>query len=109
MMRKLLTICCTVAVLLLLEGCQRANQWLKDEIAPSADDLRRLAERGDSAAQFNEGLTNEFAWGVRRDHAKAVRWYRKAAEQGHARAQSKLGNMYANGWGVAKDDAEAVK
>jgi TPR repeat protein len=34
-------------------------------------------------------------WGVPRDYAEALRWYRKAADQGDANAQGNLGTMYA--------------
>ena len=48
-------------------------------------------------------------YGVPRDDAESVKWYRKAAEQGHASALTALGLSYANGRGVPRDEAEAVK
>jgi TPR repeat protein len=50
----------------------------------------------------------ERGWGVVKDEAQAVAWYRKAAAQGNVNAQYNLGVMYAQGRGVAKDKAQAV-
>ncbi|ACE06545.1 hypothetical protein Aasi_1218 [Candidatus Amoebophilus asiaticus 5a2] len=47
--------------------------------------------------------------GLKRNYAKAKRWYEKAAEQGYAEAQYKLGAMYDNGEGVTIDFIEAKK
>jgi uncharacterized protein len=33
-------------------------------------------------------------WGVPKDCAEALKWYRLAAEQGHSGAQNKIGLMY---------------
>ena len=48
------------------------------------------------------------AYGVKKDSAKAVSWYRKAANQGYSTAQANLGYMYNNGIGVPKDLKKAV-
>jgi hypothetical protein len=48
-------------------------------------------------------------WGVAKDDAQAVRWWRKSAEQGYAKAQHSLGGMYFRGTGVSKDYAEAAR
>jgi uncharacterized protein len=47
-------------------------------------------------------------WGVAKDYAQALSWYRKAAATGNATAMSNLGVMYENGWGVPRNDAQAV-
>ena len=47
-------------------------------------------------------------YGVAKDSAEALKWYRKAADQGNASAQFNLGAMYSNGEGVAKDAIEGA-
>ncbi len=76
--------------------------------AENVQTLLRKAEAGDANAQYNLGWMCAKGWGVPKDEAEAVKWYRKAAEQGHANAQYNLGSKYADGVGVAEDDAEAV-
>jgi TPR repeat protein len=39
------------------------------------------------------GVLHREGWGVERDYAEAVKWFRAAAEQGHAKAQYNLGRM----------------
>lgn len=71
--------------------------------------LRKKAEDGDAAAQFNLGMKYAEGEGVEKDAAEAVRWYRRAAEQNHAEGQFNLGWMHANGEGVEQDATEAVR
>ena len=71
--------------------------------------IQELAEQGNADAQNSLGVMHDNGWGVPRDHAEAVRWYRLAADQGHANAQFNLGVMYESGAGVPRDDAEAVR
>ena len=74
------------------------------------EELRSQGEKGDAQSQLKLGGAFEFgSFGVAKDAAEAVKWYRKAAEQGNAAAQSNLGLCYYEGEGVAKDAAEAVK
>ncbi len=76
---------------------------------PNVEELRKLAEQGDAAAEFNLGMCYERGEGVAKDQEQAVKWYAHAAEQGHVWAQFRLGICYADGAGVAKDQEEAVK
>jgi TPR repeat protein len=71
--------------------------------------IRRLAEEGDSEAQFDLGYVYEEGDGVPQDDAEAARWYRKAAEQGNADAQFNLGYMHREGRGVPQDFVEAAR
>jgi hypothetical protein len=48
-----------------------------------------------------------WGFGVPRDDAEAVRWYRKAAEQGIAEYMTRLASMYLLDWGVPQDDVKA--
>jgi uncharacterized protein len=71
--------------------------------------LSPLAEKGDARAQFDIGFMHAYGWGVQRNPADAIPWYRKAADQGLAVAQHFLGLAYVNGEGVRPDDAEAAR
>jgi TPR repeat protein len=48
-------------------------------------------------------------WGIAKDSAQCVQWWRKAAEAGLARAQFVLGQIYWDGDPVPRDATEAVK
>src|SRR5690606_15985464 len=48
-------------------------------------------------------------YGVARDPAQAVQWYRQAAEQGLAIAQANLGTMYRDGTGVVRNNLRAAE
>jgi TPR repeat protein len=50
----------------------------------------------------------KYGWGVPKDDAQAVVWWRKAADQGDPEAQNALGFMYVVGEGVPKDYAHAL-
>jgi TPR repeat protein len=67
-----------------------------------------LADAGNAKAQNYLGVLYDHGYGVPRDDAQAVAWYRKAADQGNPEAQSNLGRLYDNGHGVLQDDARAV-
>ena len=69
----------------------------------------RLAEGGDTTAQWNLGVLYDTGEGVPQDDEEAVKWFTKAAEQGDVDAQYNLGNMYGKGEGVPQDYKEAVK
>ena len=71
--------------------------------------LMPLALKGDARAQFDIGFMHAFGWGVPRNSAEALAWYRKAADQGLAVAQHYLGIASVNGEGVAIDNREAAR
>jgi V8-like Glu-specific endopeptidase len=71
--------------------------------------LSPLAEKGDARAEFDVGFMHAYGWGVQRNPAEAITWYRKAADQGLSVAQHFLGMAYVNGEGVRPDDAEAER
>ena len=71
------------------------------------DQLRRMAESGDPAAQNALGLRYATGDGVPLSEDEAVRWFNKAAEQGNVPAQSKLGSIYYSGRGVPQDPSRA--
>jgi len=61
--------------------------------AATASNYRAAAERGDAEAQFNLGVCYKNGWGVTKDLAEAVRWFRKAARQGDQNAQKILNDL----------------
>ncbi len=73
------------------------------------DVVREQASQGEASAQLELGTMYETGSGVRKDFAKAMKWYAKAAEQGVADAQIKLAAMYREGRGVPQDFLEAEK
>ena len=89
----------TLLVVLAVAACTVAAEDLET--------LRKKAEAGDVAAQFNLGLLYDNGEGVRKNAAEAAKWVRKAAEQGYAKAQNSLGLMYAKGMGVPEDSVAA--
>jgi uncharacterized protein len=109
----------TLALLILVLGLvgPAAAAELDDAVAAAhrgdyATALRRLsplAEKGDARAQFDIGFMHAYGWGLPRNPAEAIAWYRKAADQGLAVAQHFLGIAYVNGEGVRPDDAEAAR
>ncbi len=72
-------------------------------------EMKPLAEQGHADAQVALGLMYFLHYGVAKDDAEAVKWYRRAAEQGNARGQNFLGLSYHLGGGVPQDLAEAGK
>ncbi|WP_159051670.1 tetratricopeptide repeat protein [Thauera aromatica] len=53
-------------------------------------ELRPLAERGNSKAQFLLGKMYTFGWGVAQDKEEGLRWYREAASRGLPEARALL-------------------
>jgi TPR repeat protein len=73
----------------------------------SLEGMRKLAEQGDSAAQFSMGARYATGEDVPQDYAEAVRWFSMAAEQGHVVSQATLGAYYWAGRGVPQDVVKA--
>ena len=93
-----------------LASSKAPNSELKTASAvepASIDQLRRLAETGDAAAENALGLRYATGDGVSLSEQEAVRWFTKAAEQGNVPAQSKLGSIYYSGRGVPQDPNRA--
>jgi V8-like Glu-specific endopeptidase len=81
----------------------------RGDYAAALRGLSPLAEKGDARAQFDVGFMHAYGWGVQRNPAEAITWYRKAADQGLQVAQHFLGIAYVNGNGVRPDNAEAAR
>lgn len=76
-------------------------------MAADFNQVQRLANQGDSSAQFDLGMLYYHDEGLRQDSKKAHEWFLKAANQGHVKAQYRLGEMYGGGYGVHRDYAKA--
>ena len=75
--------------------------------ASTLDDLRSLAQQGDTTAEFTLGARYATGDEVPQSYSEAVRWFSKAAEQGHVVAQATLGAYYWAGRGVPQDVSKA--
>ena len=116
-MKRLLTILCIPAALLLLgaaeaSGADPSLQYGYEAIkagnyAAALRELRPLAEQGVGGAQHNLGYMYHQGKGVLQDYAQARKWWLKAADQGIVESQYSLGLMYHKGDGVAQDYVQA--
>lgn len=71
------------------------------------EEVKSLAEKGDSFSQSLLGSYYREGIGVRQDYAKAFEWYKKGAKQNDPFAQSYLGIMYEYGKGVRQNKSIA--
>jgi TPR repeat protein len=77
---------------------------------PDVAQIRALAEKGAPEAESLLGsMYRSGRWGIPKDQALAVKWWRKAAEAGEPIAACHLGGAYLYGRGVPVDVAEGVK
>jgi len=86
------------------------GSWAEDTA-----DIRKKAESGDAAAQFelaqyyvSEADKARSQRRALRDQKRAFDWYSRSAEQGFAKAQFNLGHMYILGQGVDQDRSQGV-
>ena len=73
------------------------------------DNLKRVADAGDSKAQFLLGYMYSTGEHLPKNESEALTWFRKSAEQGYPPAQYALGQRYFYGIGVVKNLEEAVR
>lgn len=81
----------------------------KQDYAKALSLWQKLADNGDSHAQFNLFLMYDTGLGVQRDDTVAAKWLRKAADQGLAEAELDLGAAYYRGLGVPGSATEAAR
>ena len=86
-----------------VEDCRNPEALLKGDSAWVVSACRHLADQGDAHAQFALGIVYNRGYGVQRNYAEAMRWFRRAADQGDAGAQYNLAFLYETGRGVRKD------
>jgi len=77
------------------------------DLAPK--ELVPAAETGDAKAMFVLGQMYSFGYGVKKDLAKALEFYRKAANLGHVPAQKEYGTALAIGDGTEQNVSEGLK
>jgi uncharacterized protein len=70
-------------------------------------DLCRAAARDDAAGQRCVGYIYRHGWGVTKDPAEAIKWYKNAVAGNNVLAAFELGEMYASGEGTNVDRPEA--
>jgi TPR repeat protein len=75
-----------------LQDAQAAYDRGKYSVA--LDLWQPLAEQGDPDAQAGLGALYLGGYGIARDEAAAMTWFRKAAEQGHPNGQFSLASLY---------------
>lgn len=94
---------------LVITGSISANRLVEHAMGDSEKmlQLRRRAEQGDAAAQFELGEMYRMNV-LPRDMRQAADWLGKAAEQGHANAMHSLGILYQEGAGVPQDYIAAL-
>ena len=71
--------------------------------------LRKSAEQGNRDAQYEEGYAYYHGWGVDKNYAESMKWFKMAAEQGHKEAWFYIGAIYYHAKGVERDYAKAME
>jgi uncharacterized protein len=94
-----------LALACLLSSCSSEKSDMNRRISA----LQKVAEDGDSEAQYELALLLAEGKAVPQDVKTSVAWLKKAAEKGHSEAQKQLGDAYAQGRGVEKDPDQAIK
>jgi len=99
----------TIIAATLIAVCSTGS-WANDTA-----DIRKKAESGDAAAQFelaqyyvSEADKARSQKRALRDQKRAFDWYSRSAEQGFAEAQFNLGRMYVLGQGVDQDISQGM-
>lgn len=92
-----------------------ADRLAPPRLTPATSDLkalRRAAEAGDAAAQFNLGVLSDSrlddnGYTIAGDRAEALRWLLLAAGNGLPRAQLRLAELYADSPAASGDRVRA--
>ncbi|MGG4774925.1 tetratricopeptide repeat protein [Paenalcaligenes sp. Me52] len=79
-----------------------------DYTAQQVQEMRQLAEQGESFAQAALGVLYIEGNSVPQNYAEAHKWLGRAAAQNEALAQFQLGVLHYRGQGVPQNDAEAL-
>jgi len=77
--------------------------YQKGEYTIAFEGFKKLAEQGDTKAQYNLGVMLEKGHGTIQDYKEAFKWHTLAAEKGDSDAQNYLGFLYGRGRGVLQD------
>lgn len=94
-------------------GAEENKEALRKSRGEDDEDFQILeyqAQKGNAGAMYKIGIFYYFGLrGVRRDHAKALRWFSKAVEKGEPRSMELLGEIYARGAGVERNYTKALE
>lgn len=94
-------------------GAEENKEALRKSRGEEDEDFQILeyqAQKGNAGAMYKIGIFYYFGLrGVRRDHAKALRWFSKAVEKGEPRSMELLGEIYARGAGVERNYTKALE
>lgn len=99
----------TLALSVLCGALALGNPFPAQAWGSHFEQVRADAVKGDAKAQTALGNMYHDGFGVEKDIAKALEWYRKAVDQGYGEAQFRLGHEYSTGHGVTADQEMAVK
>ncbi|MBP5569894.1 MAG: SEL1-like repeat protein [Prevotella sp.] len=80
----------------------------KKEYSQAVEIFQRLANQGNTEAQYYLAKCYDNGWGISQDYQKSFYWNERAANQGNGKAQNNLGVCYRQGVGVEKDLQKAV-
>ena len=81
------------------------DQILQEQYERAAKVFKQAAEIGDANSQYNLGLCYHTGFGLEKDTAKALMWYKKSAAQNCARGQNAVAYYYAE-QGTNLDEAD---
>lgn len=94
-------------------GSEENKEALRKSKGEEDEDFQILeyqAQKGNGGAMYKIGIFYYFGLrGVRRDYAKALRWFSKAVEKGEPKSMELLGEIYARGAGVEKNYTKALE
>jgi TPR repeat protein len=74
--------------------------------APSLEQMRVAAERGNADAQLEMGILYEFGYNMPKNHVTALAWYLRAADQGNVLAVKRRDQIKS---GMKPDEIEAAQ
>jgi hypothetical protein len=88
-------------------GHEPLEEPISKKPPPSIQDIKSMAEQGDSESQYILAYCFQVGQTVAQDHDDAIRWYTIAAMQGHMPSQHNLGTMYMTGEGIEQNYEQA--
>ncbi|MDR3020557.1 MAG: hypothetical protein LBU66_06605 [Treponema sp.] len=91
-------------LIVLRNSAEEGDESAISELKKSFEAVRKAAETGDAAAQFNLGIHYDYGFGIDESDENAFKWYEKAANQGNADAMHFLAWAYGHGKGVEKNE-----
>jgi hypothetical protein len=84
-----------------------AAAYTRGDYGTALNEFQRLAEAGNTTAQFNLGVMYANGHGVIQNYAEALKLYLLAADKRDVDAQNNIGTLYLYGCGVPQDKVRA--